>query len=166
VDPEGVIRFANPAAITALGYDRADDLFGRHSDETIHYRHPDGPPHPATDSPVLLPRTTGETVARDLDWFVRRDGSIFPVSHVSVPLEMRDGRGAVVAFTDIEDPPSGEQVLREHDAALAAQQAVVAAGRDSGGAWGAGGGRVRGGHRGGRAAARHQPRRDGPLRAR
>jgi PAS domain S-box-containing protein len=47
VDPDGLIRFANPAAIAALGYDRADELLGRDSHETIHYRHPDGTPYPA-----------------------------------------------------------------------------------------------------------------------
>ena len=52
---------------------------------------------------MLLPRATGETVSSDLDWFFRRDGSMFPVSYVSVPIEMPEGRGAVVAFTDIED---------------------------------------------------------------
>ena len=103
VDPDGVIRFANPAAIAALGYDSADELLGRHSHETIHYKHPDGTPYPAVDCPMLLPRATGETVASDLDWFFRRDGSMFPVSYVSVPIEMPEGRGAVVAFTDIED---------------------------------------------------------------
>ena len=33
---------------------------------------------------MLLPRATGETVSSDLDWFFRRDGSMFPVSYVSV----------------------------------------------------------------------------------
>ena len=103
VDPDGVIRFANPAAIAALGYDSADELFGRNSHETIHYSHPDGTPYPAAECPMLLPRATGETVASDLDWFFRRDGSMFPVSYVSAPIEMPEGRGAVVAFTDIED---------------------------------------------------------------
>ena len=74
---------------------------------------------------MLLPRATGETVASDLDWFFRRDGSMFPVSYVSVPIEMPEGRGAVVAFTDIEDRLRAEQVLREHDAVLAAQQASL-----------------------------------------
>jgi signal transduction histidine kinase len=74
---------------------------------------------------MLRPRVTGETVARDLDWFFRRDGSMFPVSYVSVPIDMPDGRGAVVAFTDIEDRLRAEQVLREHDALLAAQQASL-----------------------------------------
>ena len=38
----GLIRFANPAAVSALGYDNAEELLGRHSHETIHYRQPDG----------------------------------------------------------------------------------------------------------------------------
>jgi PAS domain S-box-containing protein len=122
VDPDGVIRFANPAAVAALGYDSGDELFGRDSHETIHYQHPDGTPYPAVECPMLLPRATGETVRSDLDWFFRRDGSMFPVSYVSAPLELREGRGAVVAFTDIEDRLRAEQVLREHDAVLASRE--------------------------------------------
>ena len=125
VDPDGVIRFANPAAIAALGYDGADELFGRDSHETIHYRHPDGTPYPAAECPMLLPRATGETVRSDLDWFFRRDGSMFPVSYVSVPIELREGRGAVVAFTDIEDRLRAERVLSDHDAVLAAREGAL-----------------------------------------
>ncbi|HEV7809548.1 MAG TPA: GAF domain-containing protein, partial [Candidatus Limnocylindrales bacterium] len=126
VDPDGLIRYANPAAIAALGYDSADELFGRHSHETIHYRHPDGTPYPVADCPMLLPRTTGETVARDLDWFVRRDGSMIAVSYVSVPIQMAEGRGAVVAFSDAEDRVRSDQLRREHEASLAAQRRVAA----------------------------------------
>jgi signal transduction histidine kinase/PAS domain-containing protein len=104
VDPEGRIRFANPGAIAALGYDSADEL---------------------ADRPMLLPRATGETVASDLDWFVRRDGSVFPVSYVSVPIEMPEGRGAVVVFTDAEDRVRGERWRHEHEAILAAQRRVA-----------------------------------------
>ena len=125
VDRDGVIRFANPAAIAALGYERADELSGRHSHATIHYQHRDGTPFPAAECPLLQPLATGETVSSELDWFVRRDGSMFPVSYVSVPIEMQEGRGAVVVFTDIEDRLRTEEVLRDHDAALAAQQASL-----------------------------------------
>ena len=113
-----MIRFANPAAIAVLGYDGADELFGRDSHETIHYRHPDGTPYPASECPMLLPRTSGATVARDLDWFFRRDGSMFPVSYASVPLEMSHGRGAVVAFNDIESRLRAEDELRQRDVRL------------------------------------------------
>jgi PAS domain S-box-containing protein len=118
VDPDDVIRFANPAAITALGYDSADDLLGRQRHETIHYKHPDGTRYPAAECPMQLPRTTGRTVARDLDWFFRRDGSTFPVSYVSLPIELPEGRGAVVLFADIGDRLREEQVLHERDAVL------------------------------------------------
>jgi PAS domain S-box-containing protein len=121
VDPDDVIRFANPAAITALGYDSADELLGRHRHETIHYKHPDEASYRAAECPMQLPRTKGQTVARDLDWFFRRDGSKFPVSYVSVAIEMSEGRGAV-AFADIEDRLRAEQVLREHDAVLGARE--------------------------------------------
>jgi PAS domain S-box-containing protein len=122
VDPDDVIRFANPAAITALGYDSADDLLGRQRHETIHYKHPGGTPYPAADCPMQLPRTTGRTVARDLDWFFRRDGSTFPVSYVSLPIELPEGRGAVVSFADIEDRMRSEQAPRGRDAVLGARE--------------------------------------------
>jgi PAS domain S-box-containing protein len=122
VDPDDVIGFANPSAITALGYDSADDLLGRHRHETIHYKHPDGTRYPAAECPMQLPRTAGKAVARDLDWFFRRDGSRFPVSYVSVPIEMPEGRGAVVLFADIGDRLREEQVLRERDAVMGSRE--------------------------------------------
>ena len=125
VDAEGLIGFANPAALDALGYDSVDELLGRHSHDTIHHHHPDGSPYPAAECPMLLPRTTGQTIARDLDWFFRRDGSMFPVAYVSAPIEMPKGRGAVVAFTDIEERLRGERALHDRDAALAAEQASL-----------------------------------------
>ena len=138
VDRDAVIRFANPAAIAALGYDHAEELSGRDSHSTIHYKRRDGSPFPADECPMLLPLTRGQTIASDLDWFVRRDGSMFPVSYVSVPIETGAGRGAVIAFTDIEDRLRVEELVREHDGLLAAQQeslrrvaALVAAGAPS-----------------------------------
>ena len=106
-DAEGVIRFANQAAIAALGYERAAELLGRRSHETIHHGRAD------------------ETVAGDLEWFCRRDGSIFPVSYVAAPIDLESGRGAVVTFTDIEDRLRAERELRGRDAALASQQASL-----------------------------------------
>ena len=34
VDPEGLIRYANPAAVAVLGYDAAEELLGRRSHDT------------------------------------------------------------------------------------------------------------------------------------
>jgi PAS domain S-box-containing protein len=129
VDPGDVIRFANPAAITALGYESADDLLGRHRHETIHYELPDGAPYPAANCPLELPRTTGQTIARDLDWFFRRDGSKFPVSYVSLPIEGPEGRGAVVSFTVIEDRVRADrQALGTREDSLRRIAALVSGG--------------------------------------
>jgi signal transduction histidine kinase/uncharacterized protein YoaH (UPF0181 family) len=74
---------------------------------------------------MLLPRTTGEAIASDLDWFFRRDGWMFPVSYVSVPIEMHDGRGTVVAFTDVGPRLEAQEALQERDTMLTEQQASL-----------------------------------------
>ena len=119
-DQDGLIRFANPSAVAALGFDSVSELIGKPSHQTIHYKHPDGSPFPADECPLLLPRTTGETVHRADDWFVRRDGSMFPVEYWSAPMDDPDGRGAVVAFRDVSERRRTEAVLRERDAILSA----------------------------------------------
>jgi PAS domain S-box-containing protein len=120
VDHDGLIRFANPSAVAALGYADASELHGKPSHQTIHYKRPDGSPFPAEECPMLLPRTTGTTIHRAEDWFVRRDGSMFPVEYWSAPIDAPGGRGAVVAFTDLSERRQAEGVLRERDAILSA----------------------------------------------
>ena len=120
VDRGGLIRFANPSALAALGYRDLAQLRGKPSHETIHYKRPDGSPFPVDQCPMLLPHTTGETVHRADDWFVRQDGSMFPVEYWSAPIQTPDGRGAVVAFADVSERRQAESTLRERDAALAA----------------------------------------------
>lgn len=116
VDAEGRVRFANPAAVGLLGYGSADELIGRMSHETIHYKHPDGTPFPAEECPMLRPRTTGDVVRVDEDWFVRRDGGMFPVSYSSAPVMTETGRAAVVVFRDITEQLRAEEALRQHEA--------------------------------------------------
>jgi PAS domain S-box-containing protein len=109
--------FSNPAALAALGYDDAAEVLGRPAHQTVHYKRPDGSLYPVDECPMLRPRTTGETVHTEDDWFVRRDGSMFPVAWWSAPLEMPNGLGAVVAFTEITDRLKAERTTRERDAA-------------------------------------------------
>src|SRR5829696_5505928 len=119
VDHAGRIVFANPAAVAALGYDELADLLGRDSHETIHYKRPDGSPYPAEECPLLRSVFAGVSTSSGEDWFVRRDGSMFPVAYTATPLETADGTGAVLAFTDIEERRRSEQALREREAILA-----------------------------------------------
>jgi PAS domain S-box-containing protein len=135
VDHEGLIRFANPASLAALGYDDLSELEGKPSHETIHYQHPDGSCYPAEQCPLLRPRATGETVHTEEDWFFRRDGTMFPVSYWSAPIDTPNGRGAVLAFTNTEEQRRAERAERERDIAQAradearaAQRRIVEAG--------------------------------------
>jgi len=100
VDPQGRIRFLNPAALRILGYEDERQLLGRPSHDTIHYLRGDGSPFPAAECPLLRPRLNGETVRIEQDWFVRQDGSLVPVSYSSAPVALPEGRGAVVSFRE------------------------------------------------------------------
>jgi PAS domain S-box-containing protein len=125
-DHADVIRFVNSAAVSALGYERADELAGRARHSTIHWRREDGTAFPADECPLLRTLATGEPITSERDWFVRGDGSTFPVSYVSAPLEMRGGRGAVVLFTDLEDQLRDATRLADEQAALRRVATLVA----------------------------------------
>ena len=99
----GEVSFVNPAALAVLGYDDELELLGVDSHSTIHSHHRDGKPFPPEECPLLRPRTTGETVRVELDWFIRRDGSFVPVSYASAPIATPEGRGAVVVFRDVSE---------------------------------------------------------------
>src|SRR5262249_60606581 len=69
----------------------------------IHYLRADGSPFPEEECPLLRPLRSGETVWIERDWFVRKDGSSVPVGYSSAPVELDEGRGAVVAFRDLSE---------------------------------------------------------------
>lgn len=121
VDHDGRVRYANPAALDLLGY-APDDLLGRDSHATIHHHHRDGRPYPADECPLLRPRTTGESVRVEEDWFVRRDGTLVPVAYSSAPITTDGGRGAVVIFRDITARREADEARRRE----ATEQARIA----------------------------------------
>jgi PAS domain S-box-containing protein len=133
LDDGGLIVFANPAAVAALGYDEPGDLYHRHSHDTVH-RLPDGSPYPRAVCPMQTPIRSGEPAHGKDEWFARRDGSLIPIDWWVAPIALETGRGAVLAFTDISERRAAEQVVRERDAAAiraadsrAAQRRIVEA---------------------------------------
>src|SRR3954467_10718436 len=122
MDRDGLIRVANPAAAATLGYPDAGELLGRNGHDAVHGDCLDTEPHPSAECPLLCPCTTGETVTSECDRFVRRDGSRLPVSYVAAPLELPHGRGAVVAFNDIETRREVDQALTERETRLTEQE--------------------------------------------
>ena len=119
VDHAGRVLLANPAAVATLGYEDQSELRGRIGHDLVHYLHPDGSPYPASECQVLEPTRTGSPVHSEEDWFLRRDGSFFPVSYTSVPIDLADGRGVVVTFIDLTAQREAERGLRQRDAILA-----------------------------------------------
>jgi PAS domain S-box-containing protein len=79
----------------------ADELIGRSMHALIHHRHEDGVVFDESECPILAVRTTGGVVRVSDDVFVRRDGTMLPVSYTSAPLA-GDGAisGAVIVFSD------------------------------------------------------------------
>jgi PAS domain S-box-containing protein len=129
VDHEGLISFINPAGIAALGYESLDEIQGRPGHETIHYKHPDGSPFPASECAMSKSRATGATLTDEEDWFVRRDGSMFPVVYTSTPIDTPTGPGLVVAFTDVEEQRAAERAARDRDVAQARAEELTVARR-------------------------------------
>jgi PAS domain S-box-containing protein len=119
VDGAGRFRYANPAALHALGYEDLSELKGKPGHQTVHYKYPDGTPYPEEDCPITRARLTGEPLSEHEDWLVRKDGSILRISFVSVPFELPDGPGSVTAFTDMEEQLRSEEAARERDVARA-----------------------------------------------
>ena len=102
VDEQRRISFVNPAAAAILGYASPDELVGRPAHETIHYKRADGSAFPLEECPHLGVFDTGRSIRGD-DWFVRKDGSMVPVSYSSAAIPLPGGRGAVLAFRDITE---------------------------------------------------------------
>lgn len=115
VDVDGRISFINPAATAMLGYGASDTLVGLPAHETFHYKRPDGSGFPREECPLLVALQIGEPVEGE-EWFVRKDGSMVPVSYTASAIPLPEGRGAVVAFRDVSERREREQkVGRELD---------------------------------------------------
>ena len=127
VDHAGRVLFANPAAVSTLGFESEDDLIGCPSHATIHHSHPDGSPFPESGCPLLRPRVTGVSVRVEGVWFIRRDGTFVPVAYSSAPVSVAGERGAVVVFHDISEQRRAEADRRRARAIHASRARIVEA---------------------------------------
>lgn len=116
LDERGKLVFMNAAASRLLGWEEAE-LLGREFHALVHPRRASGTALPAAECPLLAPLRGGGASQGQNEVFVRRDGSTFPVSYTSSPIE-RGGKviGAVLAFQDFsahERCEQGERFLAE-----------------------------------------------------
>jgi signal transduction histidine kinase len=72
--------------------------------DVTHYAHPDGSPFPAQECSGLNVLRDGALLTDHEDWFIRKDGSFFPVTYSASPIVL-DGRveGLVVVFRDTSE---------------------------------------------------------------
>lgn len=110
-DADGRCTFLNAEGERLLGWSR-DEILGRDVHDTIHAHTASGLPVSREECPLHAPVLVREVFRSDLDAFIRRDGSSFPVSLVSTP--MFDGErhvGNVTVFQDISERRRDEAQL-------------------------------------------------------
>jgi PAS domain S-box-containing protein len=115
LDVEGRLTFMNPAAELLLGW-KAEELLGLQIHDHIHYVHPDGSPFPVDACGVLQVKQGGAALRNHQDFFVRKDGTTFPVACSSSPI-VSDGdwAGLVVVFRDVTQQRQAQQELHESE---------------------------------------------------
>ena len=115
VDGDDRIAFVNDAAVRILGFDSDDELLGRPSHDSVHYKHPDGSPYPAEDCPITHATRRGEPIRIERDWWVRKDGSMVPISIHCVPLEIDGRMGTAMTFHDLTASVQAEDERRRFE---------------------------------------------------
>lgn len=111
IDQSGCITFANPAAASLLGRERAE-LVGTNCHAALH-----GDSHPANSCPILKEIRSQRRRSGVEDSFIRGAGGRIPVLRTINPIG--SGDGAVVSFSDLTERKRFESQLRnaaDHDA--------------------------------------------------
>jgi PAS domain S-box-containing protein len=112
MDTAGRCTFANAAAVAMLGFSE-EELLGRNQHELFHHHRPDGQPYPSAECPIFLTAHDGQ-VRRQTEWFIRKDGTFFPVEMVAAPMTAGGEQiGAVVSFQDITHRLQVEDQIRK-----------------------------------------------------
>jgi PAS domain S-box-containing protein len=114
VDGDGRVSFLNAPAAHMLGWSD-DELRGRNAHDTIHFECADGAPLSAAECPLNRVRTDGQVVHEADDVFIRRDGTMFPITYSAAPLAHAEhGCGLVVVFRDATKERA-EQLRAPHE---------------------------------------------------
>jgi PAS domain S-box-containing protein len=113
IDREGNCTFCNPATLWLLGYQKPEDLLGKHMHRLMHHTHADGTPYAEEDCNIYASLRTGEGIHSDEGVFWRADGTSFHAEFWAFPIR-KEGEivGAVVTFLDISERMRAEEALR------------------------------------------------------
>lgn len=111
-DLEGRLTFMNPEAERLLQW-KQEELLGSRVHDSIHKHTEDGSLVLYEECPLTLAIANAETYRVEHDYFVRKDGSEFPVYYVSSPY-YDNGRiaGGIAIFHDITEIRSNQETIK------------------------------------------------------
>jgi diguanylate cyclase (GGDEF)-like protein/PAS domain S-box-containing protein len=117
-DPNGLLTYANPAALEMLGYS-AEEMVGHRSHELFHHTRANGAAYPVSECAAGKSFTEGATRRITDELFWRKDGSSLAVDYTSTPIR-QGGRivGVVTVFDDVTHQRQMKEQLRhqaDHD---------------------------------------------------
>jgi len=111
VDTHGLCTFANPAALSILGY-TLEEIVSQNIHGLIHHTRTDGTSYPVETCPMFKAFTEGkaDTVNDEMLW--SKDGTGIHVEYTATPIELdREITGAVITFRDISVRKQQEEAL-------------------------------------------------------
>ncbi|MDQ5946747.1 MAG: hypothetical protein QG619_2177, partial [Pseudomonadota bacterium] len=119
-DANGCCTFMNTEAERLLGWQR-QEMIGKVVHDLIHFQTATGIEISKEECPMHASVVAGHVFGSDLDAFTHKDGSLFPVSVVSMPIYQGDQFvGAVAAFQDITERKRDEEYLLATSSRLSA----------------------------------------------
>lgn len=110
MDHRWKVIYMNPEAERLLGWTEAE-LLGKPMHESVHYLKPDGSIHPAHECPITHLRQDGDRCQIEDDVYVRKDGSLLPISYVAT--RITDQNGAIQYVNAFQDRTARKQAEEE-----------------------------------------------------
>ena len=116
LDNQGRCVYLNASGERLLGW-RFEELHNRILHETVHNRYPDGSPLTMEHCPVSNALNAGLGYHSEDQFFIRRNGALFPVALAMDPLRDEQGNvsGSVGVFQDISEKKRIESALQESE---------------------------------------------------
>lgn len=110
MNEDGNLKYMNLEAERLLGWTE-EEMFGKNVHEYIH-RNKDGGIVPHENCPCVKAGKRGKVYRVNEDYFIRKNGKIFPVSYVASPfIEEGQKSGAILVFRDITQMKKDQELI-------------------------------------------------------